>query len=259
MRRRTSTSRPGDYVALIVTDSGTGMPPDVIERGVRALLHHQERRPRHRARLEHGLWLRQAVARPRQDLQRARSRNQHQAVPAAGSRRGDNGRADRPLRPPHVGGGETILVVEDDAAVRIVAVSILENLGYRVREAEDGHTALDILKASGPDRSPVHRSHHAERHERAGSAARGARATPRSEGAVHVGLFGELHRGARQADAAVLGNLSKQSCGGCSASLTASRSSPRLVRSVLDGTLTAAPVTRAARTTWARHRPPARA
>jgi CheY-like chemotaxis protein len=34
--------------------------------------------------------------------------------------------------------------------VRIAAVSILENLGYCVREAEDGQTALDILKA--PDR-----------------------------------------------------------------------------------------------------------
>ena len=32
LRRRTSTSRPATHVALIVTDSGTGMPPDVIER-----------------------------------------------------------------------------------------------------------------------------------------------------------------------------------------------------------------------------------
>ena len=38
--------------------------------------------------------------------------------------------------------GETILIVEDAAAVRNVARQILERLGYAVIEAPDGHTAL---------------------------------------------------------------------------------------------------------------------
>ena len=46
-------------------------------------------------------------------------------------------------------GSERILVVEDDAAVRGMAVGILEGLGYRVRQAPDGKKALDILR--GPD------------------------------------------------------------------------------------------------------------
>jgi CheY-like chemotaxis protein len=46
-------------------------------------------------------------------------------------------------------GHETILVVEDDAAVRRLAASILEELGYKVCQAPDGKSALDLLR--GPD------------------------------------------------------------------------------------------------------------
>ncbi|MCH7930414.1 MAG: response regulator, partial [Proteobacteria bacterium] len=42
-------------------------------------------------------------------------------------------------------GGETILVVEDEAAVREIAVALLEEQGYSVLEAEDGPAALKIL------------------------------------------------------------------------------------------------------------------
>jgi len=45
-----------------------------------------------------------------------------------------------------VGGGETILVVEDDLAVRKVAVSLLEELGYQVLKAKDGPSAMAALK-----------------------------------------------------------------------------------------------------------------
>src|SRR5947207_250333 len=43
-------------------------------------------------------------------------------------------------------GRETVLVVEDDAAVRNVAVGTLEGLGYLVRQAGDGREALQILQ-----------------------------------------------------------------------------------------------------------------
>jgi CheY-like chemotaxis protein len=46
-------------------------------------------------------------------------------------------------------GHETILVVEDSAAVRRVAVNILKGLGYQVREAEDGPSALATLREQG--------------------------------------------------------------------------------------------------------------
>jgi len=43
------------------------------------------------------------------------------------------------------GGDETILVVEDEADVRETAVALLEDMGYRVLEAENGPAALAML------------------------------------------------------------------------------------------------------------------
>lgn len=50
-------------------------------------------------------------------------------------------------RPPEdvVGGVETVLVVEDDSAVRHVALTLLRELGYNCLEAPNAHQALEIL------------------------------------------------------------------------------------------------------------------
>ena len=48
------------------------------------------------------------------------------------------------------GDGQTILVVEDDGAVRAAAVATLEGLGYRCREAGDAQSAVDAVR-SAPD------------------------------------------------------------------------------------------------------------
>ncbi|MGO7830571.1 hybrid sensor histidine kinase/response regulator, partial [Rhizobium johnstonii] len=47
-------------------------------------------------------------------------------------------------------GDEVVLVFEDDARVRRVAVARLASMCYKVREAENGHRALDLLKEN-PD------------------------------------------------------------------------------------------------------------
>jgi PAS domain S-box-containing protein len=47
------------------------------------------------------------------------------------------------------GAGETVLVVEDDPAVRMLVIAVLQELGYRPLEACDATTALPIL-ASAP-------------------------------------------------------------------------------------------------------------
>jgi CheY-like chemotaxis protein len=41
-----------------------------------------------------------------------------------------------------------VLVVDDEAPVRSIAVSMLRYLGYRVIEAEDGEEAITILRTS---------------------------------------------------------------------------------------------------------------
>lgn len=48
---------------------------------------------------------------------------------------------------PVEGGGETILVVEDDLGVQATAVDMLSSLGYKVLKAVDGQSALSILRS----------------------------------------------------------------------------------------------------------------
>jgi CheY-like chemotaxis protein len=44
-------------------------------------------------------------------------------------------------------GGETILIVEDDADVRIAAIEMLAQLGYKVLSAQDGDSALALIQS----------------------------------------------------------------------------------------------------------------
>jgi PAS domain S-box-containing protein len=51
--------------------------------------------------------------------------------------------------PPRVGRGELVLLVEDDESVRRMTRRALEDAGYRVLEAENGHAALEQLSSNG--------------------------------------------------------------------------------------------------------------
>jgi CheY-like chemotaxis protein len=44
--------------------------------------------------------------------------------------------------------GETVLVIEDESAVREIVVDVLEELGYRAVQAADGPTGLKLLQSS---------------------------------------------------------------------------------------------------------------
>jgi PAS domain S-box-containing protein len=56
---------------------------------------------------------------------------------------------------PPSGSGETILVVEDDAAVRLVTRRVLERAGYEVLVASDGLDALRVVEQFGGDLGAV--------------------------------------------------------------------------------------------------------
>jgi CheY-like chemotaxis protein len=45
------------------------------------------------------------------------------------------------------GDGETVLVIDDEATVRMLVVEVLEEAGYRALEAEDGPSGLKILQS----------------------------------------------------------------------------------------------------------------
>jgi CheY-like chemotaxis protein len=51
---------------------------------------------------------------------------------------------------PVVGGTETVLVVEDDEAVRATVVEMLTELGYRVLKAPDASAALNVIDSGVP-------------------------------------------------------------------------------------------------------------
>ena len=89
-------------------------------------------------------------------------------------------------------GRETILVVEDTESVRRVAVSILRGLGYQVLEAEDGPSALTILRE--PHKIDVLFTDLIMPNGIDGEELLQARARIAAgpQGAVHVGLFGAL-------------------------------------------------------------------
>jgi CheY-like chemotaxis protein len=42
--------------------------------------------------------------------------------------------------------GGTVLVVDDDALVRLVGVAMMEDLGFAILEAESGEAALEIIR-----------------------------------------------------------------------------------------------------------------
>jgi PAS domain S-box-containing protein len=137
---------PGAYAAVSVSDSGTGMPPEVLERVFEPFFTTKEvgrgtglglsmvygfvKQSRGHVKIysEVGHGTRITVYLPRAAV--AEQDTAHEASSAQAN----------------LGGHETILVVEDSNAVRRVAVNILKALGYRVREAEDGPSALAILQ-----------------------------------------------------------------------------------------------------------------
>jgi signal transduction histidine kinase/DNA-binding response OmpR family regulator len=55
-----------------------------------------------------------------------------------------------PPTQPAIGGNETVLVAEDDEAVRETAVALLSDLGYRVLQARDATSALNVMESGVP-------------------------------------------------------------------------------------------------------------
>ena len=143
----------GDFVALSVTDTGSGIPADLLARVVEPFF--TTKGPDKGT----GLGLSQVYGFARRsdgtvsiDSQLGRGTKVTVYLPRshadiAAPSREESGRYAAM-------GGQTILVVEDNPDVRHVAVSLLEQLGYRTIEAESAPAALEILGA-GKDVSLV--------------------------------------------------------------------------------------------------------
>ncbi|QJQ01310.1 hybrid sensor histidine kinase/response regulator [Herbaspirillum rubrisubalbicans] len=140
---------PGQYVSLCVSDTGTGMSPEVVARAFDPFF---TTKPTGQG-TGLGLSMVYGFAGQSGGAVRIYSELGHGATLCIYLPRhlGEAGAEDLVLpedsSAPALHGGKTILVVDDEPLVRMVTVEVLSDLGYRVLEAEDGPTALKVLSA----------------------------------------------------------------------------------------------------------------
>ncbi|RZA32385.1 MAG: response regulator [Lysobacteraceae bacterium] len=143
---------PGEYVRIAVTDSGPGMPPELIAKVFEPFFTTKA------VGKGTGLGLSQVYGMARQSGGAARILSQ----PGAGTtveiwlRAWDGSStgaepAPMPAAVPDRRAGSRILVVEDDQIVRESMVSSLEAFGHAVTQAADGEAALRALQGGRPD------------------------------------------------------------------------------------------------------------
>lgn len=139
---------PGEYVMITVSDTGTGMSPEVLQRVFEPFFTTKE------SGKGTGLGLSMVYG----FVQQSHGHVEVDSVPNKGTTirvflpRAE-GVAEQPVDTQTAvtspfGAGQTVLVVEDDPAVRQVANSTLRSLGFEVMEAESGDEAARILKGN---------------------------------------------------------------------------------------------------------------
>jgi len=137
---------PGDYICISVADTGTGMSPEVVARAFDPFF---TTKPIGQGT---GLGLSMIYGFARQS-------NGHVGIdsrPGQGTTvklylpRHDGDASEEAVGAArddaHAATGETVLVVEDEPVVRAVILEMLQDQGYRVREAVDGPSGLRILR-----------------------------------------------------------------------------------------------------------------
>jgi CheY-like chemotaxis protein len=140
---------PGQYVMLAVSDTGTGMRPEIMARVFEPFF---TTKPEGKGT---GLGLAQAYGFAKQSAGHIKIYSEHGHgttvklyLPRT---RRETDRTEEAGRLPVQGGNERILVVEDDEGVRAAAIDMLTELGYQVSKAGDAASALAMLDEARPD------------------------------------------------------------------------------------------------------------
>jgi len=142
--RRHNDVQQGQYALISVTDSGEGMPPDVIEKAFEPFF---TTKPPGQGT---GLGLSQVYGFVKQSgghLKIYSELGEGTTVKLYLPRIKGESTTEEKVDPAVIGrgGGEQILVVEDDKDVRAYVVETLRDLNYEVREAGDAQQALRLL------------------------------------------------------------------------------------------------------------------
>ena len=145
---RQHAMQPGQYVSMCVSDTGTGMSPEVIERAFDPFY---TTKPIGQGT---GLGLSMVYGFAGQSGGAVRIYSEvgkgTMVCIYLPRRAGEADTEDMPLgveQAPQSAGGETVLLVDDEPLVRMIASEALEELGYEVIEAGEGATALKILNS----------------------------------------------------------------------------------------------------------------
>lgn len=141
---------PGQYIRIDVTDSGVGMSEDVVAQAFDPFF---TTKP---LGMGTGLGLSMVYGFTRQSGGQVKIQSEpdrgtrislylpHVALDDCAPRTG----SERDIPAPASGGaGETVLVVDDEPAVRMLVSEILQELGYQVLQAADGKAGLGILQS----------------------------------------------------------------------------------------------------------------
>ena len=150
--RRAAAERdlePGQYVSLCVSDTGVGMPPEVIARAFEPFF---TTKPIGQGT---GLGLSMIYGFAKQSGGQVRIYSE----PGQGAmvclylprHLGEIDKAAddaEPAEAPRADDGETVLVIDDEPTVRMLAAEVLTELGYTIIEAENGKSGLAVLNTN---------------------------------------------------------------------------------------------------------------
>ena len=140
---------PGQYVSMCVSDTGTGMTPEIIRRAFDPFF---TTKP---IGMGTGLGLSMIYG----FVQQSGGQVAIYSEPGQGAMvclylpchhgeaASENAEAELPGAP-RAGQGETVLVVDDEPTVRMLVTEVLEDLGYTAIEASDGPAGLQVLRSN---------------------------------------------------------------------------------------------------------------